>query len=368
MLRKLHSIRLQNSVSGLAGANGRLIALDASTRKVHSLVVESGILSHVSSVVCEGSHPWQRTFPLIEQVNDYLLFNNPDCVLTQDGDLAALSTPDAPVQLLSVPDLRISGKLGEAGEAKGLCFIGVSPKLIATRIAGTFPHENLHGEAFWFEPSTRTRNLADKTLIGRNIECNAEFLLTWSDWEGETQIYRHQATPPFRTHDIRMICYVRPDGIAVSRHGRFAAAVELDYYHKLIVIDTATCQRKLLVRYAGETSRPEHALNLSLCGFDSADGIYAPSPGGLVVRFDLTDGRKDEAKAHAAELTGLVTIPDQNLLVSSDADGTISLWACEASQRDRPKISDNRLDLPFLKGDGFTRDVDFGDEQFAFAP
>jgi hypothetical protein len=366
MLQKLHSLHLSSSISGLSGANGRLVAVDGPSRRIHSVVVDNDQLVRIATVKMGGARPWQRTFSIIEDANGYMIVNNPSCALSYSGELSAFSTPDAPIQLYTNPELRLINELGGPGEARGLCFTGEQPTLIAHLITRAHARDEMRVEAYWFDLSSDTRHVAGERLVGRNIassETNCLFSL-----KQELETFVHEASPPFRTRDLAFISYVRPDGVAISRNGRFVAAVEFDYFHRLVVIDAATCTQRLFVRYSGETQRPEHALNHGLAGFDAAEGIYVPAPRGVIVRFDLMSSRRDNFQAHSAEVTGLVTFPDQNLLVSADAEGTITLWRCDVPRIAMPDVPNQLSTTPFLASKHVTRIIDLSEEEIVYGP
>lgn len=184
--------------------------------------------------------------------------------------------------------------------------------------------------------------------------------LTLNDIQGCTELEVFEAVSPYRQYDFQGILYVRPDGMAYQPE-RLLAVVELDVTHGISVIDMRSWKKRLFKQYADESTRPEHAHNLSLVAFDpSGTELYVPGPSGCIYQMGIYD---DFTKIHYVdhnEVVGVFSVRSDGLLVSADVSGGVHLWQVDSGVETHSLISSMEVAyMPFLTGDLLTTKIDF---------
>jgi hypothetical protein len=227
------------------------------------------------------------------------------------------------------------------------------------------PPTDVRGEAYLLDTATGHRAPASRWLVGRTLLADRRAaLITLSDLQGATEAHVHEAAPPYHPYDLEATCYVRPDGSTLDAAQELLAVVELDFTHRLSVIDVRRWEQRLVARYAGETTRPDHAHNLSLVAFDPYEAaVYAPGPAGSIFRVNIPDGTSRALTGGHAEVAGLLLVRDQGLLLSAGPNGTLHLWGIE-SLPGAPVAAESTSAAPaadwaLLSGDRFSRVVEF---------
>lgn len=329
-------IQLPGVISGIAGnqCGTAIIAINAKAGVVHSVSITEGQLEHVSTLNVNPEGGWSRkSFPFVNK-NGYIRTNSFECAFSPMGNLLLVTSPHAPLLILSIPDLRIVSSMGDVGQYRSPSWsLDSRHILVNCLLETTDPHQPLKMEARLLDRDSQNYSCLGQFLVGRTLILKHQMLaVTLNDLQGVTTVYLHNATPDFQTYNVQMFCYVRPDGIAADSTQTLVAIVELDYNHRISIIDLQTPCQKLFAIFSEETTRPDHAHNLSLAGFDTASaGVYAVGPAGSIYFINCITGQSQRFDDCHDETTGLITLPCNNCIISSGSSGTLKLWKIPTS-------------------------------------